>query len=292
MMHFERFAGLIGLVAAAILMAACNTTSSARRPDAEAGGQRSLVDITWEGTGSYQADRRRDRQDPNYGYRRYDRSWYESKIQMNNPAAASQAPLQQAVFVEKAANVSPGSASLAGLRSVPAAAPPTANELAEEADFFGRDGSVTRLSSFRGKPLILVFTRGFPGYVCPMCVGYTSQLAARQDEILAMGGRVAVVFPVRSRDRSVVGAFVSACDEVLAESGKEALPYPVLLDLDAKAVDEFGLAAENPEFCRPTTLIFDDEGVLSWGYVGAEPDDRPSVDSVLRELGAISGGGR
>jgi len=155
----------------------------------------------------------------------------------------------------------------------------------EEAEFVAADGSVVRLSDFRGRPLVLVFNRGFVGYVCPYCATYTAQLAARHDEVVDLGARVLLVYPSEEDDPDVRRRFVDAVEGLLASDGAGALPFPVLLDPGLRATRRFNLLGD---LTRPSTFVLDAWGVVRYAYVGQEPDERPAVDRILSELEALA----
>lgn len=162
----------------------------------------------------------------------------------------------------------------------------TGDELAggEEARFVAPDGTEHKLSEFRGKPLVVVFTRGFAGYVCPFCTSYTAQIAERYDEIKALGAEVFLVYPATADDKETKVRFEKAVNELLAEDGEEGLPFPVFLDPGLQAVSKFNL---NGDLSKPSTFVLDRKGVVTYAYVGTAPDERPSVDKIMKELRAL-----
>jgi peroxiredoxin len=154
--------------------------------------------------------------------------------------------------------------------------------------FVGRDGQPVPLASFRGKPLVLVFMRGFPGFICPYCTTYTAQIAARYDEIKATGAEVVVVYPTKEEDASKIEEFVAAADEILAEEGEDAIPFPVVLDPGTKIVKKYRLEGD---LSRPSTFVLDPKGTIRYAYVGKNSGDRPAVDRIVQEVEALTQGG-
>ena len=65
------------------------------------------------------------------------------------------------------------------------------------------------------------------------------------------------------------------------EIPNEDIPYPILLDINLTGVDQLGIRAE---LAKPSTYIIDREGRVRFAYVGESIADRPTVDSVLRQL--------
>lgn len=58
-------------------------------------------------------------------------------------------------------------------------------------------------------------------------------------------------------------------------------PFKLLLDVDLTAVKSFQIEGS---LAKPTTLVLDKQGIVRWGYVGAQPADRPRIASVLAQL--------
>lgn len=193
----------------------------------------------------------------------------------SRPAQAKASRLRRFTFPDRPSNRETGG-------TLPEAATP-----ADEDALVGPDGKPVRLSRYRGRPLVLVFLRGFVGYICPYCTTYTAQLATRYEELRAAGAEVVVVYPTREDDAERVQEFVAACDEILAEEGEDALPFTVLLDAGTKVVRRYNLEWE---LARPSTFVLDAEGRVRYAYVGRSTEDRPSVDRVLAEVRELNGG--
>jgi peroxiredoxin len=156
----------------------------------------------------------------------------------------------------------------------------------DEARFVAPDGTERRLSDWRGRALVLVFTRGFPGFICPYCTSYTAQLAERYAEIQAQGADVLLVYPAKADDQATKARFEKAVADLLAEDGAGALPFPVFLDPGLQAVQTFNLTGD---LSKPSTFVLDKHGALAYGYVGTSPDERPSVERIVKELQALQG---
>lgn len=163
----------------------------------------------------------------------------------------------------------------------------TGSKLESKADpttLVGRDGEDVPLSSYQGKPLVLVFMRGFPGFICPYCTTYTAQIATRYAEIKAAGAEVVVVYPTKEEDAAKIEEFVRAANEILEEEGEGAIPFPVLLDPGTKVVRKYRLEWD---LSRPSTFILDAKGTIRYAYVGKTSDDRPAVDRIVKEVEAL-----
>lgn len=146
--------------------------------------------------------------------------------------------------------------------------------------FVDTDGKPVTLEDYKGhKNVLLVFTRGFSGMLCPYCTAQTSRLIANYDAIAQHDTEVLLVYP---GSHEQLPAFQTASTE-LAE--KDEFPFPVLLDEDLTAVNRLGIAAQ---LAFPSTFIIDKEGRVRLSYVGTDPTDRPSIKAILTQLESLS----
>jgi peroxiredoxin len=159
------------------------------------------------------------------------------------------------------------------------------------------DGQPTVLDKLRGnRPVVLVFTRGLVGSaeqdadghygksICTYCSTQTSRLIANYDKFRDKNAEVIVVFPVaRSDDQGEVQTFAAR----VQGAGKTTadMPFPVLLDVDLKAVDALGIRAD---LSKPSTFILDADGKVRYAYVGQTLSDRPSINALLEQLDEIT----
>jgi peroxiredoxin len=145
--------------------------------------------------------------------------------------------------------------------------------------FVDLEGNRVALADYLGKKnVVLVFTRGFPGYICPFCMTQTSRLITNYDRFQAQDAEVLVVFPGRAAD----------AQKLIAQSKHKArqdeVPFPLVLDEDFRAVDALGIRGD---LARPATYIFDKQGELRFAYVGQQKSDRPSIKAMLDQLELI-----
>ena len=63
------------------------------------------------------------------------------------------------------------------------------------------------------------------------------------------------------------------------------IPYPILLDINLSSVDQLGIRSD---LAKPSTYIIDREGRVRFAYVGESIADRPTVDSILKQLSKLS----
>lgn len=146
-----------------------------------------------------------------------------------------------------------------------------------ELEFRDMDGEIVRLKQYAddGKNVLLVFTRGFSGQLCPFCTTQTSRLIANYDEFTDRNTEVLLVYPGQ---KDQLGDFKAASTKAF-ESNE--FPFPVLLDEDLSAVKRLDIAAQ---LALPSTFIIDTEGSVRLSYVGQNPADRPSIKALLAQL--------
>lgn len=155
-----------------------------------------------------------------------------------------------------------------------------APENLDELSFLDTEGNEIRLSDYRGKKnVVLVFTRGFSGILCPLCATQTSRLISNYPEIQQRGSEVLLVYPGKER----LDEFIAAAQK--AESQVDSVPFPIVLDPDLAAVKFFDIV---DELALPSTYILDKEGRVRFAYVGKDPSDRPSIKALLAQLDNLS----
>lgn len=141
-------------------------------------------------------------------------------------------------------------------------------------------GEKVDLKQYRGKKnLVLVFTRGFAGFVCPNCSAQTSRLISNYKEFEKRDAEVLVVFPGPSDH---VSDFVQASQSA---AGDAKVPFPILLDGNFSVVDKLGIRGD---LAKPSTYILDKQGQVRFAYVGATTTDRPSLKAMLDQLDELA----
>ena len=133
--------------------------------------------------------------------------------------------------------------------------------------------------------LVLVITRGWYGGVCFYCASQTSRWARRFEELEPYNAQLAVIFPTESAEEAV------KIDElekriIKGKIPNEEIPYPILLDINLSSVDQLGIRSD---LAKPATYIIDREGRVRFAYVGESIADRPTVDSILKQLSKLGG---
>jgi peroxiredoxin len=145
--------------------------------------------------------------------------------------------------------------------------------------FVDAKGKSIDLKQYRGKKnVVLVVTRGYPGYICPNCSAQTSRLISNYPEFVKRDAEVLIVFPGPTEHLQEFR------ERTEGEAGKKAVPFPIVLDKDFHAVDRLGIRGD---LAKPATFIVDKHGDVIFAYVGVNTSDRPSLKAMLNQLDAI-----
>ena len=145
--------------------------------------------------------------------------------------------------------------------------------------FINRDGSDIKLASYIGKKnVILVFTEGFNGMICPFCQTQTSRLVANYKKFQDRDCEVIVVYPGPSDhlDEFVEAALKTEKDQL------DRVPFPIVLDPEFTATNYFDIHSKH---AHPSTYLIDKNGGVQLAYVGSDMTaDRPSVSALIKKL--------
>ena len=148
-------------------------------------------------------------------------------------------------------------------------------------EFVDTDGNKVALANFiEKKNVLLVFTRGFSGSLCPFCTTQSSRLIANFDSFEERNTQILLVFP-GSKDQ--ISSFRQASLKLANET---SFPFPVLLDEDLSVVNRLGIASD---LASPSTFIIDRMGQVRYSYVGKYASDRPSIKTMLAQLDGLLG---
>jgi len=151
--------------------------------------------------------------------------------------------------------------------------------------FVDQAGKTVRPRDLIGaKNLVVVFTRGYNGSICPYCSSYTSSLITNYPKISERATEVLVVYPIAKPDQSQrLDEFLKATF-IRSGDGVTKTPFPVVLDIELKAVDSLGI---RKDLAKPATYILDKVGHVRFAYVGKSLSDRPSIKVILKQLDTL-----
>lgn len=148
-----------------------------------------------------------------------------------------------------------------------------------ELSFVNRNGDKLELSSYLGKQnVILVFTEGFNGMLCPFCQTQTSRLVANYKKFQDRECEIIVVYPgpVDHLEEFVEAALKTEKQQV------DRVPFPIVLDTEFTATKYFGIQSK---LAHPSTYLIDKDGGVQFAYVGADMTaDRPSISALIKKL--------
>lgn len=135
-----------------------------------------------------------------------------------------------------------------------------------------------------GRIIVVVVTRGNTVPICPYCSTQTARLISSYDAFQKLGAEIAVVYPVETgNDKARLSSFLDDVKTRL-DDPDQPVPFPVLLDVELKGVDQLGI---RKDLSKPATYIVDADGNVRYAYVGEHIADRPSVSSLLAEVGML-----
>ena len=146
--------------------------------------------------------------------------------------------------------------------------------------FIDTSNKRVKLSDYIGKKnVVLVFTEGFTGMLCPFCKTQTSRLVANYDKFAKLDTEILVVYP-GTRDH--IDEFIEAAKSNEGKKQVDNVPFPLLLDEQFIAVDFFGIRSN---LAHPSTYVIDKSGSVQLAYVGEDMTaDRPSVSAILEKI--------
>lgn len=145
--------------------------------------------------------------------------------------------------------------------------------------FVDTNGKRVALNSYLGKKnVVIVFTEGFTGMLCPFCKTQTSRLVANYEKFQKEDAEVLVVYP---GTRESLDEFVTAA-RTTDKKQVDVVPFPIVLDEAFEATNFFKIRSRH---AHPSTFIIDKRGNVRLAYVGADMStDRPSVTAMLEVL--------
>jgi peroxiredoxin len=130
----------------------------------------------------------------------------------------------------------------------------------------------TRLSEFRGRPVVLVF---YPGDFSPVCTDQLSLYNELLPEFQKYGAQI-------------LGISVDSLWSHLAFARDRKLRFPLLADFHPKgAVSRlYGVYDEEDGVSDRALYVIDRHGKISWSYL-SPPQVNPGADGILEALEAL-----
>lgn len=149
--------------------------------------------------------------------------------------------------------------------------------------FIDTKGNRVALEDYLGeRHVILVFTEGFAGMLCPFCKTQTSRLVANYDRFAELDTEILVVYP---GERDHLDEFLEAA-RTTGQQQVDRVPFPIVLDQEMEAVEFFDIKSS---LAHPSTYVIDKLGNVQLAYVGADMSaDRPSVNALLDTIRHIA----
>jgi len=138
-----------------------------------------------------------------------------------------------------------------------------------------RDGVAERsdysLAAYRGSPIVLAF---YPGDETPVCTKQMCAYASELEQFNRLGAQVWGISPQN-------------LDSHEKFARNDGLNFPLLADVDRAAIKAYGISVPGLGLRRSTFLV-DAEGVLRWKNVSLLGLRFDSVDTLAREIEALS----
>lgn len=143
-------------------------------------------------------------------------------------------------------------------------------------------GKAVRMSSEqRGRGLVLVLLRGYPGYQCPYCVRQVHDFVEHASDFAAKNTRVLLVYPGPPADLD------QHAKEFLEKQADLPANVVLVTDPDYKVTNLYGLRWDAPhETAYPSTFLLDKKGFVVFEKISRSHGDRLSAQDALDHLPA------
>jgi peroxiredoxin Q/BCP len=142
------------------------------------------------------------------------------------------------------------------------------------------DKKVQLSELLKSGPVVVVQLRGWVGYQCPLCTLQVGDILGRQNDFLAKGARVVLVYPGEAAKlKEYAKEFIAG----------KSLPenYYLVTDPDLKFVNSWGLRWDaKDETAYPSTFVIDETGIVRFAQVSKTHGDRAKTKDVLAALPA------
>lgn len=140
-------------------------------------------------------------------------------------------------------------------------------------------------ADLRGKPTVLLFYRG---NWCPLCMAQVGEIAARWQEVEAMGAQVALVSPQDEAHTRSLAARHGVGFRYLRDEGLAAARRLNILDADGTPA---GMVGYDGDTVLPTLVVTDAEGRVVFADQTDNYRVRPTPDTVLTALSGLAASG-
>lgn len=164
-----------------------------------------------------------------------------------------------------------------------------AEEYKAEVSFVKGDGSPFKLSSLKGKIVVLLFMRGFTGeFACFHCGKQTRSYKGAWARFNELNVEIIMVLPGAKETKGYLQK-VGENDEEHPDSNF-SVPFLVVTDPDFSACKKFKVeyddsGSEPFPVSDPATIVLGKDGKIIYEYHGKDPSDRPQVEEIVSVLG-------
>jgi peroxiredoxin len=136
-------------------------------------------------------------------------------------------------------------------------------------------------SEQRGRGLVLVLLRGYPGYQCPYCVRQVHDFVEHASDFAAKNTRVLLVYPGPPADLD------QHAKEFLEKQADLPANVVLVTDPDYRVTNRYGLRWDAPhETAYPSTFLLDKKGFVVYEKISHGHGDRLSAQDALDHLPA------
>lgn len=140
--------------------------------------------------------------------------------------------------------------------------------------------SIELTSLLKGKPVLLIVLRGWPGYQCPLCTAQVHEFVARAADFAAQGAQVLMVYPGPAK------ALKEHAREFL-EDKQWPKDFIFVIDPDYSFTNQYGLRWDaEDETAYPSTFVIDRTGTIGFAHISHSHGDRVSPAEALEALRA------
>jgi peroxiredoxin len=133
-------------------------------------------------------------------------------------------------------------------------------------------GKETRLSSLRGKNVLLAF---FPLAFTSTC---TQELCDMRDDWDQFAGADTVVLPISVDSTPTLNEF----------KGKYSMKSDLLSDFKRDVARAYGVLLEDRFYSTRAYFLIDKAGIIRWEHVEANPSQKRSNDELLAQIRALA----